>query len=111
MIRLLINFEVGSEQAKSFEEFCRETYIVALSGQPGYVGSSLSRSYAPDVLREIGADEPGYNYQLTLEFESEAARRAWVSCPEHDPIWTRATGMSIRYSYTGYNVLTQHGKA
>jgi heme-degrading monooxygenase HmoA len=107
VIRLAIDFAVESDQQARFEDMYRDVYLVALGKQAGFEGSSLLRLYSADVLTEIGAEIPIYNYRMTLDFESEAARRAWVGSREHDPAWKSATALATKYTYTGYDVVAQ----
>lgn len=107
MIRLVIDFAVEGIHESVFEQMYRDVYAVALKKQAGFAGSSLCKSYHADVLAEIGAERPVYNYRMTLDFDSEAARRAWVASDEHDPAWNQATALAAKYTYTGYDVVAQ----
>lgn len=105
MIRLVIDFAVDDAQESSFEKMYREVYVPALRKQSGFTGSSLLRLYSADVLTELGADIPPYNFRMTLDFESEPARRAWVASPDHDPAWNQATALATKFAYTGYDIV------
>lgn len=107
MIRLVIDFAVEASREAEFEAMYRDVYVVALKKQQGFEGSSLCKSYSDDVLAEFGADKPAYNYRMTLDFESEPARRAWVASDEHDPAWNHAAGLATKYSYTGYDIVAR----
>lgn len=107
MIRLVIDFSVERPHEREFEAMYRDVYVVALKKQQGFLGSSLCKSYPDDVLAEFGAEKPAFNYRMTLDFDSEAARRTWVASEDHDPAWTQATALATKYAYVGYDVVAQ----
>lgn len=107
MIQLSIDFAVESRQREGFERMYQEIYLVALAKQIGFNGSTLLRIYPDDILFEIGSEVPSYNYRMTLDFESESARRAWVSSPEHDPAWKSATSLATKFTFLGYDVVAR----
>lgn len=107
MIQLAIDFAVENSRQVSFERMYHDIYLVALAKQVGFHGSTLLRLYPSVVLVEIGAETPSYNYRMTLDFESESARRAWVNSPEHDPAWRSATALATKHTFVGYDVLAR----
>lgn len=105
MIRLVVNLRVDAVHCALLEDYYAETYGPALARQAGFMSAALGRLYPDNVLDEIGAEHPPFNYQLTIEFENEPLRREWVKSAEHDPAWEPIVGMAVEVVHTGYDLV------
>lgn len=77
-----------------------------LAQQPGFVSAALGRTYPEETLQEIDAERSEFNYQLSLDFQTEESRRAWVGDPRHDPAWGHLVQLAEHVTHTGYDIVS-----
>lgn len=106
MIRLVVNLRVPESAADDLERYYVDTYAPMLAQQPGFVSAALGKIYSDESLQEIDAERPESNYQLSLDFQTEESRRAWVSDPRHDPAWGHVVQLAEQVRHTGYDLVS-----
>jgi heme-degrading monooxygenase HmoA len=107
MIHFELHFQVQPQSCAAFERAYREVFAPAIAKQKGFRSLKLLRLYAPDVAAEIEASPTEYQYQLDFTFESEPARRAWATSPDHDVAWPQLSGIAQKFFWRGYDLLAE----
>lgn len=105
MILFELHFQVEPQKQAEFEQAFAEVFAPAISKQKGFQSLKLLRLYAPEVVAEIEASPTEYQYQVNFTFETEAARRAWATSPEHDVAWPKLSGLTTKFFWRGYDLL------
>lgn len=105
MIALHIRLHVEQDRRPDLEKTYVEVFLPALRVQPGFRGSSLYRTFAPELASEINAAQGVADYVVELRFETEASRRAWVASQEHATAWPQLRGAASQVSHVGSDVL------
>jgi heme-degrading monooxygenase HmoA len=105
MILFELHFQVEPRKQAEFERAYAEVFAPAISRQKGFLSLKLLRQYAPQVIVEIAASATEYQYQLDFTFESEAARRAWATSPDHDVAWPKLSAHATKFFWRGYDLL------
>ncbi len=106
MILFELHFQVDPGKRAEFEQAYAQFFAPAISKQQGFRSLKLLRLYSPALLSEIEASPTEYDYQLNFTFESEGARRAWATSADHDVAWPKLSGLSQRFFWRGYDLLT-----
>ena len=101
---LQMDFIVTKENSEAFEQMYHSIYVPAMLVQQGYLGSKLLRLYPENIAKEIQAEQTTYNYQIQINFDTEANRRKWVASPQHQIAWPAATSLAKEFKWRGYDV-------
>lgn len=101
---LQMDFIVSKENSEAFEKMYHSIYVPAMLVQDGYLGSKLLRLYPENIAKEIQAEPTTYNYQIQINFDTEANRRKWVASPQHQIAWPAATSLAREFKWRGYDV-------
>ena len=105
MILFELHFQVDPQKRADFEQAYAEIFAPAISKQRGFQSLKLLRLYAPEQIAEIEASPTEYEYQINFTFESEAARRAWATSPDHDVAWPKLSALTKKFFWRGYDLL------
>jgi mannose-6-phosphate isomerase-like protein (cupin superfamily)/heme-degrading monooxygenase HmoA len=104
-VALQMEFVVPSENAKAFEQMYYSIYVPAMTVQQGYLSSKLLRIFPETISKEIQAEQTSHNYQIMIEFDTEASRRKWVASAQHQIAWPAASGLATSFKWKGYEVM------
>jgi heme-degrading monooxygenase HmoA len=104
-VALQMEFVVPSENAKAFEQMYYSIYVPAMTVQHGYLSSKLLRIFPDTISKEIQAEQTSHNYQIMIEFDTEASRRKWVASDQHQIAWPAASGLATSFKWKGYEVM------
>ena len=102
---LQMDFVVGKENAKKFEEMYHSIYVPAMLVQDGYLSSKLLRLFPEDIARGIEAEPTNFNYQIQISFDTEENRRKWVASAQHQIAWPAASSLAKEFKWRGYDVM------
>lgn len=105
MIALHIRLHVHEAQRSDLEKTYAEAFLPALRVQQGFRGSSLYRTYAPELAQEINAAKDSSDYVVELRFDTEVNRRLWVASREHAAAWPQLRGLATEVSHVGSDVV------
>jgi heme-degrading monooxygenase HmoA len=106
MILFQLLFEVADDKRAEFEKTYTEVFAPALRRQKGFQNVKLLRLYAPAQQAEIEATPTEINYQINFVFDSEASRRVWSKCADHDVAWPKLSGLTKKAQWRGYDLLS-----
>jgi len=96
MIELHIYLESHDGKEKELEELYLREYVSGIKIQEGFRRTTLLKKR--DALRE---------YQVNIEFDSEALRLKWVNSKEHTEIWPKVAALCQRISWAGFDTVTK----
>ena len=105
MILFQLLFEVAEDQRAAFEQTYTQVFEPALRKQAGFQSAKLIRLYGPAMAAEIDATPTEMNYQVNFVFDSEANRRVWSKCADHDVAWPKISGLAKKAQWRGYDLL------
>jgi antibiotic biosynthesis monooxygenase (ABM) superfamily enzyme len=107
LMLLQIYFEVRDANVQAFEDMYRDVYIPAMQVQEGYLGSRLLKTFEPDG----GAEQPQFNYQMILHFDTEENRVKWVDSDEHQVAFPKAQALSESWDAQKFDMAGKDGDA
>ena len=96
MIELHIYLESHDGKEKDLEDLYLREYVTGIKIQEGFRRTTLLKKR--DALRE---------YQINIEFDSEALRLKWVNSKEHTEIWPKVTALCQRVFWAGFDTVTK----
>lgn len=96
MIELHIYLESHDGKEKDLEDLYLREYVTGIKIQEGFRRTTLLKKR--DALRE---------YQINIEFDSEALRLKWVNSKEHTEIWPKVAALCQRISWAGFDTVTK----
>ena len=96
MIELHIYLESHDGKEKDLEDLYLREYVTGIKIQEGFRRTTLLKKR--DALRE---------YQINIEFDSEALRLKWVNSKEHTEIWPKVAALCQRVSWAGFDTVSK----
>jgi len=96
MIELHIYLESHDGKEKDLEDLYLREYVTGIKIQEGFRRTTLLKKR--DALRE---------YQVNIEFDSEALRLKWVNSKEHTEIWPKVAALCQRVSWAGFDTVSK----
>lgn len=105
MAKLQMFFEVEPQNFEAFEKNYTDVYVPALRKQAGYLGSKLLRRFPDDLIRQIGATQTKFTFEMELMFDTEEHRQIWTKTAEHDYAWPKTAALAKSFQWIGYDVV------
>lgn len=100
MIVLCVHLHVRAGLGTSLEGSYRDSFTPAIRVQAGFRGSSLLRAHGHDG-----------KYLITIMFETEEARLAWVATAEHQAAWPRIEALCTEVADEGFDFIAEAGRS
>lgn len=96
MIVLHVQLRIRHGVGTGLEDCFRNDFAPAIRVQPGFRDAKLLRLYRGDG-----------EYVITIAFDSEELRRAWVASPEHQTAWSKVEALCSAITDAGFDVVAE----
>lgn len=100
MISLHIYLTPKAGKEKEMEVAIRDSWIAAMSEQPGFLRAAILRPFSDDALAKLEAAKPLHTFEVVSLWQSEKLRLAWVARPIHDKVFVPVTELAENLSFT-----------
>ncbi len=87
MITLHVYMTAKPGRESALETGIRDSWIAAMSEQPGFLHAALLKPFADAALDALGGMKPSHTFEVVSYWESEEKRLEWVARPIHDEVF------------------------
>ncbi|MDA1298188.1 MAG: antibiotic biosynthesis monooxygenase [Chloroflexi bacterium] len=87
MISLHVYMNAKPGKEAELEAGIRDSWIAAMSKQPGFLRAALLKPFSDEALDALGARKPSHTFEVVSFWESEELRLEWVARPVHDRVF------------------------
>ena len=77
-----------------------ETWLPAMTKQPGFINAYLLQPFDDIELKKIDAKIPDHDLEVVAFWASEQERLEWVARPIHDQVFNQVLSSTEKVSYT-----------
>lgn len=99
MVVLTIELRVDGDRQDAVRDNFTRRFLPTVSRRDGFV----------DAILASALEEPD-RMLILLFFESEEQRMAWVSSPEHDPVWESIASQCRNVTPVSHEILARAGR-
>ena len=100
MISLRVYLKTEAEKTEMLHAAIQDTWLQAMSEQPGFVSAAILTPFPDDALANLQAVTPEHTFEVVSFWSSEKERLAWVARPIHDQVFVPVTDLADSVSYT-----------
>lgn len=87
MISLHVYMTAKPGKEADLEAGIRDSWIAAMSEQPGFLHAALLKPFSDEELDALGVMKPSHTFEVVSFWESEKLRLEWVARPIHDEVF------------------------
>ncbi len=87
MITLHVYMTAKSGHEVQLEDGIRDSWIAAMSEQPGFLHAALLKPFSDEALDALSGMKPSHTFEIVSYWESEEKRLEWVARPIHDQVF------------------------
>ena len=100
MIALHVYLSPKSGKKAEMEAVIRDSWIAAMSEQPGFLRAAILTPFPGKALEALGAKKPPHAFEVVSYWESEKLRLEWVARPVHDRVFNPLVALAESVSFT-----------
>ncbi len=100
MISLHVYLKTEAEKAEMLQAAIQDTWLQAMSEQPGFVSAAILTPFPDDALADLEAVRPEHTFEVVSFWRSEKERLAWVARPIHDQVFIPVMDLAASVSFT-----------
>ena len=100
MISLHVYLNSKSGKERELEAVIRDSWIAAMSEQPGLVSAAILNPFPDDELAKMEAAKSVAAFEVISFWQSEELRLEWVARPIHDRVFMPLFDLADDVSFT-----------
>jgi len=100
MISLHVYLSPLPEKFSDLKGTVSETWLPAMTKQPGFIKAYLLQPFDDTELKKIDANIPDHVLEVVSFWTSEQERLDWVERPIHDEVFNQVLSLTEKISYT-----------
>ena len=100
MISLHVYLTSLSGKFSDLEASVSETWLPAMTKQPGFINAYLLKPFDDTELKKIDANIPDHDLEVVALWRSEQERLEWAARPIHDEVFNKVLSLTEKISYT-----------